>query len=162
MQACMDCATLPAMNTWSEYVRSLAGTEPQESVGEKVGVSGSTISRWRNGKSKPVPAEAASFAVKYGGNVLEAFVAAGFLTDEEAGIQPPVRATLDDVPTVDLAREVARRLGDEGEAGGDGGSVTPIKPRGPRVPSAPRRTVRDTSKLVAKRSSEAAGAPIED
>jgi hypothetical protein len=101
------------MSDWSSYVNALTQGESQDAVGAKVGVAGSTISRWRKTGSKPgQPAEVAAFALAYQRNVLEAFVAAGFLTPEEAGTPPGPAMDLSLIPSAALARELTRRLDD--------------------------------------------------
>src|SRR4051794_8986898 len=99
------------MDAWPTYVRELTGDEPQEAVGRKVGLNGSTINRWRNGSRPGKPAEVAAFAAAYDGNVLEAFVAAGFLTAEQAGVPPRARPDWAAVSNLELLEELAVRLG---------------------------------------------------
>lgn len=84
------------MSKWSEYVRELTGNEPQDEVGARIGVSGSTISRWRSGKNPGNPAEVALLAQKYNREVLEAFVAAGYLTYEQAGMRDVLAREISD------------------------------------------------------------------
>lgn len=84
------------METWAEYVKKLTGGESQDAVGEKVGVSGSTISRWRAGKRPGDPAEVAALAQAYGGDVLEAFIAAGYLTHAQAGLEDALERKIRD------------------------------------------------------------------
>jgi hypothetical protein len=98
------------MNSWPAYVRALTGDEPQDSVGKKVGLNGSTINRWRNGSRPGNPAEVAALAVAYGGNVLEAFVAAGYLTAEQAGVPPKARPDWSAVSNRELLEQLAARL----------------------------------------------------
>jgi len=74
--------------TWPEYVRRLSRGDNQVAIEARTSIDQGTVSRWLSGKTKPSPAQAAKFAQSYDGNVLEAFVAAGFLTAEEAGIPP--------------------------------------------------------------------------
>ena len=74
--------------TWPEYVRRLSRGDHQVAIEATTSIDQGTVSRWLNGKTTPSPAQAAKFAQAYDGNVLEAFVAAGFLTAEEAG-RPP-------------------------------------------------------------------------
>ena len=105
------------MDSWPTYVRELTGDEPQDSVGRKVGLNGSTINRWRNGSRPGNPAEVAALAVAYGGNVLEAFVAAGYLSAEQAGVPPKARPDWSAVSNKELLEQVAARLG-EGTEGG--------------------------------------------
>lgn len=84
--------------TWSRYVRRTSGNASGSEIEKKTGIGQSTVSRWFSG-TVPTPAHAAKFAQSYGGNVLEAFVAAGFLTPDEAGVPP--RAEIDFYTLVD-------------------------------------------------------------
>jgi DNA-binding transcriptional regulator YdaS (Cro superfamily) len=102
------------MDSWSSYVRNIARDEPQDVVGRKIGVNGSTINRWRNGSRPGKPAEVAALAAVYGGNVLEAFVAAGFLTPEQAKVPPKARPDWDSVSDDELLEQVATRLAQAG------------------------------------------------
>lgn len=79
-------------NIWSAYVRAVSPrAERQEDIAAKIGVKQATVSRWLTGKSVPDEgAPVAAFAKAYGRNVLEAFVAAGLLTEEDAGRGLPV------------------------------------------------------------------------
>ena len=74
--------------TWPEYVRRLSRGDNQVTIEARTSIDQGTVSRWLNGKTTPSPAQAAKFAQSYDGNVLEAFVSAGFLTAEEAGSPP--------------------------------------------------------------------------
>lgn len=72
----METGTL---ETWSAYVRLLAGDEPQSRIGERAGVNQTTASHWLRGRVAPKTASAAAFAVSFGRNPIEAFIAAGLL-----------------------------------------------------------------------------------
>lgn len=74
-------------NLWAAYVAAVVPSgERQEDIGKRVGQTQATISRWLSGKTAPDEAAAvAAFAKAYKRNVLEAFVAAGFLDEAEAG-----------------------------------------------------------------------------
>ena len=74
--------------SWPEYVRRLSRGDNQVAIESRTSIDQGTVSRWLRGKTSPSPAQAAKFAQSYDGNVLEAFVAAGFLTAEDAGIPP--------------------------------------------------------------------------
>lgn len=109
MQPCMMAARLRTMSNWSNYVKALTKGVGIEEVGARVGVSGSTISRWRSGQSSPKnPAEVALLAVAFDADVLEAFVAAGYLTPEQA--QRPARLDLRTIPADLFNKELERRL----------------------------------------------------
>ena len=86
--ACINSATLFDM-TWAEYFTRLTRGETQTQIGKRIGVDQTTVGRWLRNEKKPTDAGTVAHAAQtYGGNVLEAFVAAGFLTEEEAGIPP--------------------------------------------------------------------------
>lgn len=70
---------------WAKYVIHLVGDEHWKVTRDRGGVSQGTISRWRNSELLPDKAAVvAYFARAYGRNPLEAFVAAGMLTMDEA------------------------------------------------------------------------------
>ena len=102
--------------TWWAYVQQHAGHEKQNAVGKKVGISGASIGRWE--ASAPKPQHVAAFARAYGRPVLEAFIAAGYLTAEEAGEKPSAPPSLTDMADDELLTEVARRMrGGQPDAG---------------------------------------------
>jgi transcriptional regulator with XRE-family HTH domain len=98
--------------SWAEYVQQIKDHMRQADVSAKTDIHQATISRWLNG-GKPGSAEqVAEFARAYPDltTVLEAFVAAGFLTAEEAGLDPKnpkpkldAERPLEDMPTPDSA-----------------------------------------------------------
>jgi transcriptional regulator with XRE-family HTH domain len=91
--------------TWWDYVTGAAGGDDQATIARKSGVGQSMVSRWR--ASVPHPENAAAFARAYGRPVLEAFIAAGFLTPEEADEKPsapPSLASLSDEELLDAVR----------------------------------------------------------
>ena len=76
------------LNLWAPYVRALIGDMTQTEVSEIHGLDASqtTIGRWKNGEKVPTsPARVASVAIAFGHGPLEAFVAAGMITTEQAG-----------------------------------------------------------------------------
>lgn len=86
MHTCRYSSTMEKL--WSVYVDAVAPREQhrQEDIAEASGVTQATVSRWLNGKVVPDRAvEVAAFAKAYGRNVLEAFVAAGLLSEDEIG-----------------------------------------------------------------------------
>lgn len=69
--------------TWWDYVRSVAGASASNAeIARMLDLSPSSVGRWQT--SRPDPATAAAFARSYGRPVLEAFVAAGFLSAQDA------------------------------------------------------------------------------
>lgn len=71
---------------WIAYVAAVVGDDTQTEAGRKTKLGQTTIGRWLNGAKQPTEAaKVAAFATGYERNVLEAFVAAGMLTEEQAG-----------------------------------------------------------------------------
>lgn len=87
---------------WARYVRRVAGTNSPSEIEGHTSIGQSSISRWMSGTS-PSPAHAAKFAQSYGRNVLEAFVAADFITPEEAGMPPRVDVSFETIVDDDPA-----------------------------------------------------------
>jgi transcriptional regulator with XRE-family HTH domain len=110
MHARIDVARLSLMTTWGDYVTRISKTSVTTEIAKATGINQSSVYRWLREDAIPTTAHAARFAQTYGRNVLEAFVAAGFLTREEAGM--PTDVDLTTIPASDLAREVTRRLVD--------------------------------------------------
>lgn len=97
---------------WHEYVRQVVGTDRQVVVAQKTGIDQTTISRWLrpSGDAGRISSQnVAKFARGYSIPVLQAFVVAGFLTAEEAGIEGKP-FDLGDVATDQLMTELRRRL----------------------------------------------------
>lgn len=107
---------VPVTRAWREYVLRVIGDDRQVDVSRKTGIDQSTISRWLKDDDSAdrrvsiAPPAVRAFAHGYGQQVLEAFVVAGFLTTEEAGMKMPVIVDLSRVPATALAAEVRRRL----------------------------------------------------
>ena len=78
---------------------------------------GPSVSRWFSQGSLPDPATAARLARSYDRPVLEAFVAAGFLTPEEAGERPSAPPSLVSLTDDELIEEVGRRMKELRDAG---------------------------------------------
>lgn len=97
---------------WWKYVERLIGDDNALEAGRRAGFDSSAFTRWRKGG-----AAAPDFAVKlaraYGANVLEALVAAGTITAEEAALRevaPNAREVLREASEDALASEVLRRM----------------------------------------------------
>lgn len=110
-------ANVPAV-TWSEYVRATIGSDQQVQAAKKAGVNQTTMSRWLNGGQAGAAENIAGFARGYSRPVLEAFLAAGFLTPEEASAR--VTITRYEQPDDDtLIALLTERLRRDREDGGD-------------------------------------------
>lgn len=107
----------PVMNevTWADYVKAVSGDDSGRTVAALIGQSESAISRWKNGTVVPEPRQAVAFARAYKRNPLEALVAAGYLSTEEAGqpVDPPRTLHLRDFSDLELAQEMVRRVDTE-------------------------------------------------
>lgn len=72
-------------SVWRLYVKSLTQGQTQSEIATQSDLAQTTVSRWLSGSYAPTEAaKVAAFARGYGRNVLEAFVAAGMLTEREA------------------------------------------------------------------------------
>lgn len=102
----------PVSDTWWAYVqRFLAGRTAKE-VAEKAGLHGSAFTRWSKG-AKADPEFVVKLARAYSANVLEALVASGLVTAEEAALQTtwPISTAeqLSQISTHSLINELHRR-----------------------------------------------------
>jgi len=102
---CPNLADMP----WWTYVERTARGDTQAKVADRIGVTSPSVGRWAKG-SLPDPSTAADFARAYGRPVLEAFVAAGFLTAEEAKQRPSQRHSIATYNDDELLAEVRRRM----------------------------------------------------
>lgn len=114
--------------TWWDYVMSVTGGATHEVVARAAGVTPPSVTRWKT--YTPKPETVSTFAKAYERPVLEAFVAAGFLTPAEAGERPTERPSLATWSDDELLDEVRKRLKGEPGAG-----TTPAekKPQPPPV-----------------------------
>lgn len=110
--------------TWWAYVQRHAEGENNSVIARKVGLTPSSVGRWAK-DTRPDPIPAAAFARAYGRPVLEAFVAAGFLTPEEAKQRPSAAPSLASLTDDDLLNEVRRRMA----GGSDAGTTREKSPR---------------------------------
>ncbi|MEV0994697.1 helix-turn-helix transcriptional regulator [Nonomuraea sp. NPDC050202] len=93
--------------SWWEYVERVSGGISQDAIGKRMGMRQTSISRWQS--TTPKPQTVAAFARAFDRPVLEAFIAAGFLTEEDAGLRE-VPADLTVVDSDLLLAEIRRRL----------------------------------------------------
>lgn len=96
---------------WYEYVRRWAAGTSNEKVAANIGVTGATVGRWK--LRAPNPRDVSAFCRYYDRPVLEGMIAAGFLTEEEAG-QPLNSLAVGHLTDDELVAEIARRLGVSG------------------------------------------------
>lgn len=95
--------------SWWTYVVQTSGTESPKTMAAQTKIDGPNFSKWKAGQV-PKPPMVAQFARSYGRPVLEAFVAAGFLTPQEAKQRPAAAPSLDSLSDDELLAEVRSRL----------------------------------------------------
>lgn len=135
---------------WWAYVQRHSDGATNARIAESVGITPPSVGRWSKPGARPDPVQAAAFARAYGRPVLEAFIAAGFLTAEEAGERPTAPPSLATLSDDELLAEVRRRM--EGgqqrwlDTGGpeddDDGGGDVIDFPGQRPPATGRRAAR--------------------
>lgn len=101
------------VSRWSEYVRRVVGALTQAQVAEKSGVASSNIGRWIRGEPGLPRAETViAFARAFNQPPMEAMVAAGYFTAEEAS--STTRTPLSEYSYAELIAELQRRNPEEG------------------------------------------------
>ena len=96
---------------WAEWVRRVIGARAQAAVATQTGVAQTNIGRWLRGETDAPKAESVvAFARALGEEPLEALIAAGYLTPEEAGAQVCVKSGLGSFSTQHLLDELAGRV----------------------------------------------------
>ena len=126
--------------TWWGYVQAVSGRATQAEIASRIGVTPPSVGRWRTGGVDP--RSAAAFARSYGHPVLEAFVAAGFLTEEEAEAEviavPDIGSLSDDELIAELRARLAERHPQEQPDGASTTTPTGLQLTG-HQPQAPAR-----------------------
>lgn len=92
---------------WMDYVKRVAGSDTPSDIARRTGLGPSSVTRWQI--SAPKPDNIRAFAKAYNRPVLEAFVEAGLLTQEEADVTT-LPADLAEVDSDALLAEIRRRL----------------------------------------------------
>ncbi|MFQ6170400.1 hypothetical protein ACK8HX_02235 [Oryzobacter sp. R7] len=95
--------------SWWEYVTRTSGTESPKAMSATTGIDGPNFSRWKQGHV-PKAEMATQFARAYGRPAIEALVAAGFLTPEEAKVRPAAAPDYSQLSNDDLLDLVRRRM----------------------------------------------------
>lgn len=92
---------------WWSYVTQVSGGNQTE-IAYKVGVSVPSVSRWRT--SAPKPQNVVAFARAYDRPVIEAFIAAGYLTEADVQEKLVVDRPISELSNAELLAEVERRI----------------------------------------------------
>jgi len=95
--------------TWYTWLDRISHDDNPTTIARRIKTPASTVTRWRDG-STPSPTQAAAVARAYGRPVLEAFVAAGFLTEQEARVRPTKPSDLTAHELLDELRVRINRL----------------------------------------------------
>jgi transcriptional regulator with XRE-family HTH domain len=93
---------------WWLYVESVGRGAQQNEIAARADLDNSLLTRWKKGQA-PAPQHVLKFARAYGRNVLEAFVAAEYITDDDAALRE-VTVGLDSYTDQELSDELLRRL----------------------------------------------------
>lgn len=105
--------------SWEAFVRNTIGTDQQKQAAVRAGIDQSAISRWLKTGTPGTAENVAAFARGYNRPVLEAFIAAGFLTEKEAKARPAGRPDFSQLSNDELLELVRARMTDGGEHGGN-------------------------------------------
>jgi transcriptional regulator with XRE-family HTH domain len=100
------------MESWSAYVRRVAGGLTQVQISEKTGLAQTNIGRWLRGDPGAPKAESViAFARSFGQPPVEALAAAGYLEADEASSMS--RTPLSEYSDRELVGELSSRLSKE-------------------------------------------------
>ena len=96
------------MESWSEYVRRIAAGLTHAQISEKCGVAQSNVGRWLRGeRAQPKPDSVIAFARAFDQPVVEALVAAQYISPADAG--STARTPLSRYSYNELITELLRR-----------------------------------------------------
>lgn len=101
------------VDQWARYVRDVAGNLNQLEIAAKTGIAQSNVGRWLRGEpGTPKADSVVALARAFDQPPVEALVAAGYITEEEAGAKARrTRTPLNDYTDVELVDELRRRVG---------------------------------------------------
>lgn len=124
LHLCNVVRILDAVNEqmrWSTYIDATSGGAKNSEIARRVGVDPATVGRWRTGMTDPNPRQVVAYARAFDRPSVEALIAAGYITAEEAGV-PVSDAPADPlagVSTRNLLAEALRRVDAANVAGAD-------------------------------------------
>lgn len=102
-------------NPWWDYVEMISDRAQQKDVATATGIDASTVSRWSSGKQAPSPKQVVTLARAYRRSPLEGLIAAGFLSQDEAGVTV-VTARAEDLTPLQLVEALREKLLEERDA----------------------------------------------
>ena len=99
-----------AVETWSEYVRRVAGTLTQVQIAERTGLAQTNVGRWLRGDPGIPRAEGViAFARAFHQSPVKALAIAGYLTADEAELSD-IRTPLGEYSRDELWAELSNRF----------------------------------------------------
>jgi hypothetical protein len=107
------------MRDFLDYLRDISDGATQTQIATAAGVAQSSVGRWNT--SKPQPDVVVRLAHHYGRPPLEAMIAAGWITEQDARVRAQERS-LSDYSDTALLREVGRRMAQTSDRPGRIGS----------------------------------------
>lgn len=96
--------------SWWQWFADTAGTADGATIAEAAGVSEPQVSRWRRGTNRPDADKVVRFARYFGKPALEALVAAGYITADDAHKTVTVERPVSEFSDDELIEEVRRRM----------------------------------------------------
>lgn len=104
-------------HAWAEYLRAITAGATGRQIAQATGIGEATISRWLKGTTDPAPRQVVTVARAYDIPPLDALIATGYLSEEEANRQGGTPRTLQlrEFTDHELALEMLRRV-DDGKA----------------------------------------------
>lgn len=116
LHCCMRATIIIGMQStrWWDYITEIIGDSTYSHAATKAGIDKSAFTRWKKG-ARADPDFVVKIARAYNANVLEALVAAEFITEAEAKLQEIKVGgiTLNDASNQQLLDEIMRRLDSE-------------------------------------------------
>ncbi len=102
--------------TWPQYIARVAVGMSQKEIAAAAGIDSSGVSRWRSGENMPRAENVIAFAQSIGREPVEALVAAGYLTPDQAHavVIEVHRSQLVDFSDDEVFGELRRRMIERG------------------------------------------------
>lgn len=98
------------MNAWTYYVQRLTKGLTQTETAAKTGIAQTNIGRWLRGEPGAPKAESVvALARAFGEPPIEALLAAGYITAEEAGAAIEIRTPISEYSAVEHLDELRRK-----------------------------------------------------
>ncbi len=95
--------------SWWEYVERISAYASQKDIAATTGLEQSSVSRWKLSGATPRWEAVVATARAYNRPPIEAFIAAGYITPEEAAEVVRLVASPAELSTQDLLAELGRR-----------------------------------------------------